>query len=548
MSIAWSPELSLYIALAGWDGNMLLSSDGISWSLYSTGVSTFLGNVVWAGGQFIAVGVSGLIITSPDGINWTQQITGTILEIANVVWTGSQYVAIGGSNGTICLTSPDGVVWTDRTAGIPSSGMVFGIEWSGTELVAVGWGGEIFRSLDGIEWTSEFSGSSSNLWDVIWSGSEFLSVGNDGVIISSSNGIDWASQGSGVTDILNGIANSDNTYVAVGGSQCKSLIIIAETPFLFESLTHNATDPMTVVYGSPEQEVQWNTSVSGGSGQYEYRYWAMGPETGNVWQILQNWSSNSQLNWMVDETDEGLTTITVIIRDINTLEVVSGTYSDFEVQVTYQPLAFGSLGHDSTDPLTVVSGNPPETVVWSGSATGGSGSYQYRYWMMGPETGNGWQIVQDWSGNSQLNWMVDETDKGMTTVVAVIRDTITGEVVSGTYSDFEVQVTYQPLAFGTIGHNSTDPLVVVSGNPEQTVQWNASAVDGSGQYEYRYWMYGPETGNAWMIKQDYSGNSQLNWMVDETDAGQTTVTVIIRDVVTGEKVSGTYSNFTVQVQ
>ena len=61
-------------------------------------------------------------------------------------------------------------------------------------------------------------------------------------------------------------------------------------------------------------------------------------------------------------------------------------------------------------------------------------------------------------------------------------------------------------------------------------------------------MNGPQTAFSWVEVQDYSASNQLEWTADDTDEGLTSVLVFIKDQVTKEKVSGTYSNFEVQVQ
>jgi len=92
----------------------LTSPDGITWTARN-GVTNWgrVGNMIFAGGQFVAVGST--INTSPDGITWTRRTAaGGYTDIAYGL---NRYVAAGASsfgsteNGRIAH-SPDGITWT----------------------------------------------------------------------------------------------------------------------------------------------------------------------------------------------------------------------------------------------------------------------------------------------------------------------------------------------------------------------------------------------------------------------------------------------------
>jgi hypothetical protein len=66
---------------------------------------------------------------------------------------------------------------------------LYGVSWSGTEFVAVGWNfstGVIMTSPDGVAWTTlQFSGISQQLAGITWSGTRFVIVGAGGTILTS---------------------------------------------------------------------------------------------------------------------------------------------------------------------------------------------------------------------------------------------------------------------------------------------------------------------------------------------------------------------------
>ena len=73
-------------------------------------------------------------------------------------------------------------------------------------------------SSDGMNFTAVTSPVSLNLYSVIYDGTGFYAVGAGGTIISSEDGLSWSLVTSGVTYGLNGIAYNEDTgvYVAVG--------------------------------------------------------------------------------------------------------------------------------------------------------------------------------------------------------------------------------------------------------------------------------------------------------------------------------------------
>ena len=133
---------------------------------------------------------------------------------------------------------------TSVTTGSP---VLNSVAWSGTQFVAVGLGGVVETSPDGITWTNQGSAfgtqlSASDLRGIIWQNNRFLAVGVNGggqicsgvacddailaredSVMSSTNGIDWTSS-VGTASLaaipenseLNGIVWNGSQFVAVG--------------------------------------------------------------------------------------------------------------------------------------------------------------------------------------------------------------------------------------------------------------------------------------------------------------------------------------------
>lgn len=265
--IAWTG--STFVAVGG-NGTILTSPDGLAWTAQPSGVTATLYAVLWTGTQLVTVGTGGTVLTSPDGIAWTARSSGVSFVLYAVTWTGSQLVAVGNS-GSTSVTSPDGITWTAVNAAIPPPGYnqydqlaiawdgaryyvsmvtisnyfqyyptlyatsdlqnftyipnasgpyVYGMLWTGTELVAVQSGGGIMVSQD-FTWTGRTSGTSAALRAVTWTGNQlstpcYVVVGDAGTVLTSTDTIGWTVRTSGTANPLRAVAWSGSHFVAVG--------------------------------------------------------------------------------------------------------------------------------------------------------------------------------------------------------------------------------------------------------------------------------------------------------------------------------------------
>ncbi|WP_240417189.1 cadherin-like beta sandwich domain-containing protein [Paenibacillus periandrae] len=195
--------------------NMVMAS-GIWTSQTSNATITGqLQNAAFGGGKWLAVDpVSSEIVSSADGITWVKQAVPFIPNDA--VYTGTQWVAVG-SNAANIMTSPTGNsgTWIQQASGTVND--LYALAYSGSRIVAVGKGGVITTSTDGISWSSQTKGS-QDLNRVLYGGGKFIAAGSAGTIYSSSDGITWTLQTSGTTNDLWGGAYGSSLFIAVGSS------------------------------------------------------------------------------------------------------------------------------------------------------------------------------------------------------------------------------------------------------------------------------------------------------------------------------------------
>ncbi len=254
-SIVWTG--SQFVAVGGGPnglGLILLSPDGLNWSVRSSGTPT-LNAVAWTGDRLIAVGASGTIITSPDGYRWTAQVSNASEDLNGVAASGALFMVVG--DGGALLTSLDSATWTRRvsktgqnlnaaawtgakfvmvgdsgtiltmveTASVPS------VQSSGTaenlvavaiaatgKIATVGTNGTILTSTDNVNWTPRTSNTGATLQAVVVVGTQYVAVGTNGRIVYSTNGNTWNIAQSRTSANLTGVAGSGTLFVAVGGS------------------------------------------------------------------------------------------------------------------------------------------------------------------------------------------------------------------------------------------------------------------------------------------------------------------------------------------
>lgn len=179
LGVCWSPELSLFVAVAASGTHRVItSSDGITWTGRTAASAELWFDVAWSPqlGIFAAVAFGGstnLAMTSPDGINWTSRTT------VDRTWRGIDWSPELGLFAAVCssgtgqrvMTSPDGATWTQRTT--PSDNNWAHVVWS-PDLYCFISGAEsgstdrVMISFDGLTWSARTT-LNENVTRVLWS-------------------------------------------------------------------------------------------------------------------------------------------------------------------------------------------------------------------------------------------------------------------------------------------------------------------------------------------------------------------------------------------
>jgi hypothetical protein len=247
---------ALRYVVVGAGGNVMTSTDLLSWTPSVSGVTHLLRSVTASPGGFVAVGDGGgeaVILTSPDGVAWTvryragQCAAGSCASparLSKVIWAGTRFVALGDEQPSpdtayaLILASPDGINWTQHAArkilvGDPpfTFPLMTSITWSGSLFVAVGVDGtdlspKAWRSANLEDWTAAGLGNeavwSMPLGDIVWGHDRYVAVGGPGFsghapTFASIDAITWQT-GPATPQLppMSAVAAGSSGYMAVG--------------------------------------------------------------------------------------------------------------------------------------------------------------------------------------------------------------------------------------------------------------------------------------------------------------------------------------------
>jgi hypothetical protein len=211
----------------GQSGHIVTSADGLNWTAQNAGATRHLADVIYAAGQFVAVGslynasgVHSLALTSPDGEVWTERPTDSRAWKA-ITYGNGLFVAVG--DHTIDR-SPDGITWTRCTPRFYDD--LHGIAFGNGVFVTMGFWDDgqgnryygVQRSTDGVSWSGAVAPTNTLLRGITFGNGQFVMVGNSGLIFTSPDGIAWTLRNARSSATLNDVAFHNGSFIAAGSS------------------------------------------------------------------------------------------------------------------------------------------------------------------------------------------------------------------------------------------------------------------------------------------------------------------------------------------
>jgi hypothetical protein len=267
------------------------------------------------------------------------------------------------------------------------------------------------------------------------------------------------------------------------------------------TVTPDKTSPQTA--GTP---VTFTAAGQGGTGTYQYRFWL---NSGSGFTIIQDYSAANTLLWT--PAAAGAFDILVDVRNAGSTAEREASVKHFYYQVLPSPATGITVTSDRSSPESL--GN---IITFSATGAGGSGTYEYRFWI---NSGSGYSIVQDYSAASTFAWTPVTT--GPYDILIDVRNAGSTAVREASTKIFYYQIVTAPASGVSLTSNPASPQSILT-----PITFTALGQGGSGSYEYRFWF---NSGLGFDIVQDYSSANTLNWtpiatgaydvMVDVRNAG-----------------------------
>jgi len=246
--------------------------------------------------------------------------------------------------------------------------------------------------------------------------------------------------------------------------------------------------------------VVFNAAASGPSESFEYRFFLNGSE-------MQAYSPTAFWAWNTSGFTDGTYEVTVWARTIDSPAAFEAVMDIFYVLATPAQI---SVTLTANPPLSPQAAGTP--VAFTAIGHGGSGTYQYRFWLL---NGGVWTVVQPYSLNHIWNWNTTGAARGDSFIQVDVRN-------AGSVADREAAVSLSysiipPAVAADFNGDRKSDILWENGTSGQLYVWlmNGITLVSSGS---------PGTVNdpTWQIKGkgDFDGDGKADILWQNSTSGQ----------------------------
>ena len=351
----------------------------------------------------------------------------------------------------------------------------------------------LLASVGTVQWTATASGGSGSSEYQFW----LRDPSGPWAMVQAygpDNTFDWTPPSAG-NWLVAVRARNQGSPAALEADTARSFQVINEAPVTSVSLSANKTSPAPL---ATVGTVQWTATASGGSGSSEYQFWLRGPS--GPWAMVQAYGPDNTFDWTPPSAGNWL--VAVRARNQGSPAALEADTARFFQVINEAPVTSVSLSANKTSPAPLATVG---TVQWTATASGGSGSSEYQFWLRDPS--GPWAMVQaygpdntfDWTPPSAGNWLVAVRARNQGSPAVLEADTARFFQVIN-----EAPVT--PVTSVSLSANKTSPASLATVG---TVQWTATASGGSGSSEYQFWLRDPS--GPWAMVQAYGPDNTFDW-------------------------------------
>ena len=146
------------------DGDVLTSSDGITWRYSDNGISAGTPPIAFLNGEFISLSHNSTY-TSTDGNSWSKKSNNLDFFAKSVCYGNGKYVAVGSYDDYKAIAySTDAINWT---IGWKLQKELYSVTYGNGKFAAIGEAGTTYISVDGANWSKVDIGISGTLYGII---------------------------------------------------------------------------------------------------------------------------------------------------------------------------------------------------------------------------------------------------------------------------------------------------------------------------------------------------------------------------------------------
>jgi hypothetical protein len=222
-SVAYGGEQFVTV---GEEGFIATSADGETWQQRDSGTTEHLNRVTWLNDRFWVAGDGGAVLTNSSRTSFAKVEVGVTNTLFTVSANTNEVMIAG--DGVVLIGSADGTAWLRQSD--PASPLLapqwpyYSSIWDGRLFLLSGQTGmlvEGFRTnaTAPLNWYSTIQPTRSWLWGVARVSDFYTAVGVGGTIVTSDDGVEWFREATPVESsgaVLLGVGGNTNVLIAAG--------------------------------------------------------------------------------------------------------------------------------------------------------------------------------------------------------------------------------------------------------------------------------------------------------------------------------------------